>query len=1031
MTPTPRRPWSTALRSRAALRPCAAIIAALLLAATLVALRASPAAAQERHYIANDDHTDYFWSGTDEDYRSAFLSMLDYYMQLAEDTANLPSDQRSRFNCDGSLWIYEFLQNRPQAQINRLMGHIRNGSITFPMQSLVTMPGAMPTEAVIRDMYLAGRLERRFGLDVDLVVAMENQTLPAGVASLWAGAGARFSWKGICGCVSRLELEADPRDHEIYHFAGPDGQSVLMKWNSLFASNESLGGYAEARDPRGVVNFMRNDPTFRQAWPWPVAAAFGYGWDDLSSTTDAFVRASQALGTPDRRVIVSNEVDFFEDFLASHGDEIPTFTGSYGNEWDLLTASLGEVSAGMRRSVERLRGAEAMAAVVALYAPEALDLESRAAQRDRAFLDMGLFYDHDWTANSGIGQEFREGFQRDTLASVKGYTDGLHDDALGALAGAVANPEPSRGAPFVVFNPLSWPRTDVAFLPVEGGEALHAVEEGTGEAIPSQRIALPGGALLAVMVPNVPALGYKVVRVLAGAGPAFPDAAVHEGDTLDGPLVRLTLGDDGAITSLIDHCHDDRQLVPEGGALNRRTTGGQGGAVTLEALGPVLATLRVAVPGSPGHTTRVTLYAGLNRIDVEDRITGNFGQETGYRFDLDMSDPTIRHEEVGMIATVDRISNGGTYADRQARTDYLTLGHFVSMSDAGLSATLSSWDSAFMKVGQSTVDTLDADTASITAIVGMQVDGPDLGFRNQGGDAAFLNRYALRTHAAYDPAAAMRFALAHQNPLIAAPLTGDARGPLPADAFSLLTLDNPDVLAFAVKPAEEGIEGGVIARLWNLSEAPAGFSLAAALPMTRAVEVTHVETDIAPVAVADDAIAGTLARQQLKTFRLLIGARPDPPVDPPDADDAGLPDLGVGDVDEPIDAAEDVPVDDIAIDTPEGPAEDAPVDDVAIDAPEGPDDVATDDVPAAMDADLDDLCADLPPGDDPRPEPEPEPESDEPEPNEPEPAPAPTPPSAGDGGGCCATLPARPGSAPWLLAGLGLILALARRRSRR
>ena len=31
----------------------------------------------------------------------------------------------------------------------------------------------------------------------------------------------------------------------------------------------------------------------------------------------------------------------------------------------------------------------------------------------------------------------------------------------------------------------------------------------------------------------------------------------------------------------------------------------------------------------------------------------------------------------------------------------------------------------------------------------------------------FVNRYAFRTHAAYDPVAAMRFALEHQNPLVA------------------------------------------------------------------------------------------------------------------------------------------------------------------------------------------------------------------------------------------------------------------------
>ena len=45
-----------------------------------------------------------------------------------------------------------------------------------------------------------------------LVAAMENQTLPGGLASLWAGAGARYSWRGVCGCASRTDWGPRPRE---------------------------------------------------------------------------------------------------------------------------------------------------------------------------------------------------------------------------------------------------------------------------------------------------------------------------------------------------------------------------------------------------------------------------------------------------------------------------------------------------------------------------------------------------------------------------------------------------------------------------------------------------------------------------------------------------------------------------------------------------------------------------------------------------------------------------------------------------
>jgi len=115
----------------------------------------------------------------------------------------------------------------------------------------------------------------------------------------------------------------------------------------------------------------------------------------------------------------------------------------------------------------------------------------------------------------------------------------------------------------------------------------------------------------------------------------------------------------------------------------------------------------------------------------------------------------------------------------------------------------------------------------------------------------------------------MRFALEHQNPLVAAPVTGAASAPLPATTWSLLTLPSNDVLLWALKPAEEGIGRGVIARVWNLAEAPRSFTLE--LPPTgiaAAQRATHIETDLGAAALAGGVLGESLARQQLATFRL-------------------------------------------------------------------------------------------------------------------------------------------------------------------
>lgn len=70
----------------------------------------------------------------------------------------------------------------------------------------------------------------------------------------------------------------------------------------------------------------------------------------------------------------------------------------------------------------------------------------------------------------------------------------------------------------------------------------------------------------------------------------------------------------------------------------------------------------------------------------------------------------------------------------------------------------------------------------------------------------------------------MRFALEHQNPLVAAAVAGSG-STYPAATYSLLQVSDPDLLVWSVKPAEEGIAAGVVVRLWNLAESARSFSL--------------------------------------------------------------------------------------------------------------------------------------------------------------------------------------------------------------
>ncbi len=828
---------------------------------------AQEAAGPKRIYIANDDHTDYMWTLNEEEYRRAFVEMLDYYLAQIDATLDRPPPQQARWNCDGSLWLWIYERNKSAAEFQRLIERIRDGHVSAPLTALPNCYGAQPAEAVLRGMYYPGSVERRFHLRFPMAVAMENQTLPYGLGALWAGAGASYSWRGICSCAS-LTPTAKDREHEIYWWQGPDGSRVLMKWNSLLVGNKHMGGYAEARDPFKIVDFVDRDAEFLRRYPYRVIGAFGRGWDDPQTMTDDFLKAAVEKTTPGRQVIVSNEEDFFRDFEATYGAQLPVVSASFGNEWDLYSASMPETSASVRRAVEGLRGAEAMATLVNLH--DAAFMNHLAAERDQAWMNLGIYWDHDWTADSKhVSREDRADFQRRVAAQITSYVDTLAQDAAEALGRLIRGPKDARR--FFAFNPLSWRRTDVADLPWDGPQDVHVVEVASGETVPSQRVIREGRRFVRILARELPPMGYRVFEVRPGAAPKEPEAAVFADGVLRDARYRLRVDGRGAITSWIDHAHGDRELcrVIEGRAINDLGPGA--GEVVLENSGPVSVTVRALSLDPLPHTTRVTLIRDVDRIEIENRVVGGFATVPTWSFAFNVDSPDLWHEEVGAVIRAKYVEEGGHYSSRSSRLDWLTLNHFAALNDGkrgGAGMTLSNADCAFMKYGNSTTTALDGVTPQLSVLVGGQVDGPKLGIPEQGGEEAITQRFALQSHEAWSATQAMKFALEHQNPIVAGPIAGDGDA-LPEDSYSLLEVSNPDILLWALKPSEEGVGHGVIARFWNLSPAAASGSVTFAWKPGAAAQATHIETDLRRVDLRAGALPLTFQAQQLQTFRLM------------------------------------------------------------------------------------------------------------------------------------------------------------------
>ena len=634
-----------------------------------------------------------------------------------------------------------------------------------------------------------------------------------------------------------------------------------------------------------------------------MVGLFGFGGDDLARKTgtqppptipgvpglykvgssaycDHFHVLAKQMSNPERQVIVSNEMDFFEDFRRTHGATLDSQTVTYGNEWDLYSASMSETSARAKRVVEKLRSAELLAALVSLKYPAFM--KDHTAARDRAFNGLGLYWEHNWTADGAISRAQRAAWEEQVVGEIEYFVNSIHGEAVVRLGGLI--PRPENVNRFFVLNPLGWPRTEAADFAYGGANGIHVRDVTTGQDVPHQIVTLKGAQYLRILASDVPSAGYKVFEIQSGSGTAPTDeAAAVSGDggsIFENAAVKLVIERDGAIGSYIDKRRGYTELaaVIGGRKLNDFAANtDEGENLLVENRGPVSVTLRARSEAGLDHTTAITLYRSSDRVDIRNELNANFSDVRYWSFSLALNQPALRTEEVGAINLNKLKSAGGDYADTHARYDHITVNHFADFTDGGggKGVTISNPDLAFARLGNSTTTTLDTTTPQLNMLAGGQVDGASLGIPAQNGNTHFLQRFALRAHGNYDQTAAMKFALEHQNPLVTgAIISVKGGGAYPAATHSLLAVSDPNVLLWSLKVHDDGIEKGLVARLWNLSDSAAKADIALAPAVAAAHRTTHIETDLETVPLTGTGmLPATFARQQIQTYRLLLKDR--------------------------------------------------------------------------------------------------------------------------------------------------------------
>ncbi|MFI5459840.1 MAG: alpha-mannosidase [Isosphaerales bacterium] len=868
------------------LRPCLIAACYTLSLATSSFANEPETAKKETFWVIQHTH----WEGavfkTREEYLEMGLPNILKAMRLLREQPGY------RFTLDQVAYVRPFLERYPaeEADFRRFLAEGRlqlAGALDVMPDD--NMPGG---ETFVRQMqYGKGYYRDKLGVDVTTGWLLDtfghHAQLPqllvkGGYKSFWFFRGvprqdhpSEFLWEGIDGT-------------RIPAFWLPHGYGMMYG-----APNDAAGFERFAKDRFNLLGPNARGPDR----VGPAGADVSEPEEHLTARIEAFNRDAKAPFV--MRMAVPAE---YEAVVARRTDR-PVFKGELNPIFQGIYSSRIELKAWMRIMERQLLTAEKLSAVAAWLGAPA-DLDGIWAGWEPVLFNQT----HDLA--SGV---MTDHVYEDTVRSyefAKRRADAIIDARWDVLASKIDTRGP--GAPVVVFNPLGWPRSDVAEVDAgfgEGGVAAIVLTGPDGQTVPSQILEssryADGGlktARVAFIARDVPALGFSTYHVsVARGGDAGTKIASTPAGAATGPQVQLENEQyrisldrtTGAMTGLRVKSGDWEVLAGKGNVVSREqdrgdlwepykgldggsriamttqqkvpkrgeavfSDEGKGEPATVIA-GPVLSEFRIDRPfGSGRFATTIRLYSGLRRIDVTTRLV-NREKYVRYQalFPTTIKAGKSTHEiPFGSIERPAAIE-----FPAQNWVDYGDGRRGLTLLNVGLPGNL-------VTDGTMMVSLLRAHTLGAYGFGGGYEPGmsSDSGF--QLGQERTM-RYALVPHAGdWREAGVFRDALELNHPLLCRKVLPHP-GSLPA-RWGLLDVSNPNVVVSSLKPSRDG---DVALRVYEAAGRPAaGVTVKLRAKLLSAREANLLEDAGGDLKIEGDAVQFDLHPFEIKTMRLRLGA---------------------------------------------------------------------------------------------------------------------------------------------------------------
>jgi hypothetical protein len=776
-----------------------------------VAVDAAPASPIWTIHVVNDTCPDYTWGSDEKQTRRNMADLVRAHLDAMSATDTEPEWNRDRYTMVVTNEALAFIEHNPERR-DELVRRLREGRLMLSPFLSNTLWGFQSEEAFLRSLYPARRLDREWGVPIDVAHHAELPSLPWGAATLLAGAGVRWlavpfldydcAWSG---------LDVPP----LFTLEGPDGGRVRVALDGWASRRHNYTqGRALLEDPgRIAADWLPRFEALGAAYPARDILALGTHGDLVAKSAseverfDAAIREWNAQEAPPARLVNATLAGFCRAVDGTEGKppSLPTVRGDLGHSWEAWPVSLASHAAAARQAEREMLAAEALAA---LAGGDELAVATHEL-RERAEWNWAMLGDHAWNGTDDANRRENGDLRRRWADALAEAARGLARRAW-AAAGLVESDDS-----LTLYNPTGLSRQDVVRFALPPGSPVRAAQAPDGRALPSQVVAEGDSRVLFFVPPELGAYGTAAFRLTT----ADPPAAASLGATatsLDGPFYRLTVDPrTGGFASLV-HKPTGRELVMPGARTLGQTVYAADGSEApiadfeshVEAAGPVLARLRLSYSTGPAkNDLTVTLYSAVDRVDLDFHIRKSpvaTEERLVHTFPVVPPDSTLRLDTTGAVIRPRPAPEGDLV--KGGNTRRFAIQGFVDASGRSGGVTIAPLDAFLLRS--------DLEPLSFEAL------GNDQNFKevtkDQGGATELRFRYALRAHAGnYDGASTFAWSRNAAAPIEAlpgrlarVPAVGPVVDPARAIALALKPPDDPQARGLVLRIRETAGESG-------------------------------------------------------------------------------------------------------------------------------------------------------------------------------------------------------------------------------